>query len=462
MPPLTYECHATLPGFSIDYPPDWRVDASMVAPNQGALTLSLADQSASVVIEWGPGLTPQAIMDEAASGFARHEILSRQRLATEGIIWSELVYQGWKDGRDPQPDRVCARLTQRSATIWRIGYRLGGSMGSRRRPAVEAILKRFKFLPSRPTNEGAWRHHRYMADTVEFAFNHPAAWDVVPAVQTGAGTCTVELPGGGRFLAQWAPQLPADRFLDQERMKYREFDVLLQRPNLQLRNGTWDEAVFDGKIAPSSEWSGEGERRERGRYRFGILSGMAWILGYTVSHDRLAALQPSLDRMLASMRILGMNAGAPGEVPPASKGLHLEIGLEMAACLPARTAFEATAFGDRLSEEMHLLRTLLAYEGLLLPPLTVRSHPELPAFGYRIGSAQQTVCERDLGKDDIDPLTRLLEELRTEASRLDALFTPRLARPELVAQLFPRAPNAYEKLRSLRPELQLPPLTPPS
>lgn len=458
MPPLTYECHTTLPSFSIEYPPDWRVETGMVAPNQGRVVLSLADQSASVVIEWGPGLTPQAIMDEADRTFARHEILTKQRVATEGVIWSELVYQGWKDGRDPQPDRVCVRLAQRSATIWRIGYRLGGAMGSRRRPAVEAILKRFKFLGSRPPNEGAWRPHRYMADALEFAFNHPAAWDVVPTVQAGTGTCSVELPGGGIFMAQWGPQLPADRFLDQQRMKYREFDVRLQRPGLRLKNGTWDEVVFDGKIAPSSEWSGEGARFERGRYRFGVQSGMAWILGYTVSQDKLAALQPSLDRMLASMRILGMNVPAPGEVPPPSRGLHLDLGIELAASLPAKAVFEESAFSERLAEEMHLLRTVLAYEGLLLPPLSVRSHPELPPYGYRIGSAQQTLCERDLGKDDIDPMTRLLEELRTEAGRLDALFTPHLARPELVAQLFPRVPNAYEKLRSLRPELQLPPL----
>lgn len=334
-------------------------------------------------------------------------------------------------------------------------------MGSRRRPAVEAILKRFKFLPSKPPNEGAWRHHRYMADALEFAFNHPAAWDVVPYVQGGAGTCSVELPDGGTFLAQWGPQVPADRFLDQQRMKYREFNVLLQRPGLALKNGTWDEVIVDGKIAPSSDWSGEEARYERGRYRFGTLSGMAWILGYTVSHDKLAALQPSLDRMLASMRILGMAPQSPGEVPPA-KGLCLDIGLEMAASLAARPVFEATPFIDRLSDELQVLRTLLALEGLLLPPLTVRPHPELPAFGYRVGSGHQSFCERDFGKDDIDPLTRLLEELRTEAGKLDSLFTPRLARPDLVAQLFPRAPNAYEKLRSLRPELQLPPLTPQS
>lgn len=460
MPPLSYECHATLPGFAVEYPPEWRVDASMVAPNEGRLVLSLEDQSASVVIEWGPGLTPQAILDEAASRFTRHEILSKQRVASEGILWSELIYQGWKDARDPLPDRVCARLTQRSATIWRIGYRLGGAMGSRRRPAVEAILKRFKFLPSRPPNEGAWRHHRYMADTLEFAFNHPAAWDVVPAVQGGAGTCTVELPGGGVFIAQWGPQLPADRFLDQQRMKYREFNVLMERPGLVLKSGTWDEVIVEGKIAPSSDWSGEVARFERGRYRFGVLSGMAWILGYTVSHDQLVALQPSLDRMLASMRILGMAAQVPGEPLPPAKGLVLEVGQELAASLPARTPFEATGYVERLTEELHLLRTLLAYEGLLLPPLSVRAHPDLAAFAYRVVSANQTFLERDLGKDDIDPLTRLVEELRTEAGRLDALFTPRLARPDLVAQLFPRTPNAYEKLRSLRPELQLPPLTP--
>lgn len=459
MPPLTYECHATLPGFSVEYPPDWRVDAAMVAPNQGRLVLALEDQSASVVVEWGPALTPQSILDEAERHFTRHEILSRQRVASEGIVWSELVYQGWKEAREPQPDRVCARLTQRSALIWRIGYRLNGAMGSRRRPAVEAILKRFKFLPSRPPNESAWRHHRYMADTLEFAFNHPSAWDVVPAVQGGAGTCTVDLPGGGRFLAQWGPQLPADRFLDQQRMAYREFSVLLQRPGMAFKSGTWDEVFFEGRIAPASDWSGEAARVERGRYRFGVLNGMAWILGYTVGLDQLAAFQPSLDRMLASMRILGL-APAPGEGVPPAKGLTLDLGVELAAVLPARAAFDATAFADRLGEELQVLRPLLAYEGLLLPPLSVRLNPELPAFGYRIGSAHQAFCERDLGKDDIDPLTRLLEELRCEAPRLDALFTPRLARPDLVAQLFPRAPNAYEKLRSLRPELQLPPVAP--
>lgn len=460
MPPLTYECNATLPGFSVEYPPDWRVDASMVEPNQGRLVLSLEDQSATVVVEWGPALTPQSILEEAERQFVRHEILTKQRVATEGILWSELVYQGWKDARAAQPDRVCARLSQRSTTFWRIGYHLNGALGSRRRPAVEAILKRFKFLPPKPPNEGAWRHHRYMADSLEFAFNHPSAWDVVPAVQGGAGTCTVDLPGGGSFLVQWGPQLPADRFLDQHRMKYREFTVLLQRPDLALKNGTWNEVFFDGKIAPSSDWSGEVARMERGRYRFGILNGMAWILGYTVSHEKLAALQPSLDRMLASMRILGMAPQVPGDGVAPPKGLSLDVGIEMAVSLPAKPGFEATGFVDRLTEELPLLRTLLAYEGVLLPPMSVRVNPELTAFGYRIGSASQAFVERDLGKDDIDPMTRLLEELRSEASKLDALFTPRLARPDLVAQLFPRAPNAYEKLRSLRPELQLPPLAP--
>ncbi|HEY9855087.1 MAG TPA: hypothetical protein V6D05_05060 [Stenomitos sp.] len=460
MPPVTYDCQATLPGFSLEYPPEWRVDGGMVAPNQGRLVLSLDDQSATVVVEWGPGLTPQGILDEAEQAFVRHEIVAKQRVATEGILWSELVYQGWKEARDPQPDRVCARLTQRSGTIWRIGYRLAGAMGSRRRPVVESILKRFRFLPARPPNEGSWRHHRYMADTLEFAFNHPTVWDVVPAVQGGSGACSVELPGGGTFLAQWGPQLPADRFLDQQRMAYREFNLLLERPRLALKSGTWDEFFFDGKMAPASDWSGEAPRLDRGRYRFGILSGMAWILGYTVPHDQLAIWQPTLDRMMASMRILGQAPQSPGEPLPLAKGLSLDLGIEMAATLPAKSPFEATPFVERLNEELQLLRTMLAYEGVLLPPLSVRANPELPAFGYRIAGGNQVFAERDLGKDDVDPLTRMLEEIRSEATKLDGLFTPRLARPDLVAQLFPRAPNAYEKLRSLRPELQLPPLTP--
>jgi hypothetical protein len=98
----------------------------------------------------------------------------------------------------------------------------------------------------------------------------------------------------------------------------------------------------------------------------------------------------------------------------------------------------------------------MAYEGLLLPHLTVAQGSGAPLFGWRLRAGSQCLIERDLGKGALDPLVQVVEVMRGETARLDALLTPRLARPELVQQLFPRSPHAYERLRALRPELNLP------
>lgn len=453
---LSYECHATLPCFAIEYPSDWLLDASRATPNQGSIVLSTDDLGGSITIEWGPALSPQGELEHAASRYARHEVTQQQRVSTEGIAWSEVVYQGWKDARTPQPDRVCARFTQRAGTIWRVSYRLNGAAGARRRPAAEGILKRFHFLNGRDAQSASWRHHRYMASVQEFAFNHPSDWNVVPSVEGTTGDCTVSLPEGGTFQVAWGrPQTMAE-FAQKTRRDYHDFVPLLERPGLALRTGTWDELVFDGTRVSGDAWSGERRQTERGRYRFGMIGGLPWVIGYLLPLERLAEFAPSFDRMLASMRILGTQDIAHLADGPEPRGLQLELGLELALCLSLKQTLEPVAFADRLAQEVHLLRVLMAYEGLLLPHLTICQGPDAPVFGWRLRAGTQTLVERDLGKGALDPLVQVVEAIRNETARLDGLLTPRLARPELVQQLFPRSPHAYERLRALRPELNLP------
>ncbi len=453
---LSYECRSTLPCFAIEYPSDWLLETSHATPNQGAVELSTEDLGGSVTIEWGPSLSPHGELENAAARYARHEVVQQQRVTSEGIAWSEVVYHGWKDARTPQPDRLCARFTQRAGIIWRVAYRLNGAAGARRRPAAEGILKRFHFLNGLDAHEPAWRHHRYMASVQEFAFNHPSTWDVVPDVNGATGSCVVTLPEGGVFQVAWGQPQSLGEFSQRARLDYRNFVPLLERPGLILRSGTWDELVFDGTSVSGDAWSGERPRTERGRYRFGMVGGLPWVIGYRIPHERLAEVAPSFDRMLASMRILGTQELAPFPEPPESRGLQLELGLELALCPSLRQNLEPVPFADRLAQELHLLRVLMAYEGLLLPHMGISQGPEAPVFGWRLRAGTQTLAERDLGKGALDPLVQLVEALRGETPRLDALLTPRLARPELVQQLFPRSPNAYERLRSLRPELNLP------
>ncbi len=453
---LSYECHATLPCFAIEYPSDWLLDTSRATPNQGSLELTTDDLGASITIEWGPALSPHGELEHAASRYARHEVVQQQRVSTEGIAWSEVVYQGWKDARSPQPDRLCARFTQRAGIIWRVSYRLNGATGVRRRPAAEGILKRFHFLNGIDAQSPSWRHHRYMASVQEFAFNHPSDWNVVPDVDGATGDCKVSLPEGGTFRAAWGrPQTMAE-FMQKTRLEYRDFVPLLERPGLALRTGTWDELVFDGTRVSGDAWSGERRQTERGRYRFGMVGGLPWVIGYLLPHDRLAEFAPSFDRMLASMRILGTQEIAQLADAPEPRGLQLELGLELALCLTLKQTMEPMAFADRLAQELHLLRVLMAYDGLLLPHVVICQGPDAPVFGWRLRAGNQVLVERDLGKGALDPLAQVVEAMRNETTRLDALLTPRLARPELVQQLFPRSPNAYERLRALRPELNLP------
>lgn len=457
---LSYECRTTLPCFAIEYPSDWLLDSSRAWPNQGSLELTAEDLGASVTIEWGPTLSPHGELEHAAARYARHEIVQQQRVSGEGIAWSEVIYQGWKDARTLQPDRLCARFTQRGGTIWRVAYRLNGSTGARRRPAVEGILKRFRFLNGLDAQFPAWRHHRYMASVQEFAFNHPSDWNVVPDVNGSSGSCTVSLPEGGVFQVSWGQPQSMAEFIQKARLEYRAFESLLERPGLVLRSGTWDELVFDATQPPADSWSGDRPQTERGRYRFGMIGGLPWILGYRLPHGRLAEIAPSFDRMLASMRILGTQEMAPLLEGSESRGLQLEIGQELALCLSLKQTLEPVPFMDRLAQELHLLRVLMAYEGLLLPHLGITQGPEAPVFGWRLRAGSQTLAEQDLGKGTLEPVVQVVEALRNETSRLDALLTPRLARPELVQQLFPRSPHAYERLRALRPELNLPASTP--
>lgn len=456
---LSYECRTAYPCFAVAYPSDWLLDTSRAFPNQGSVELSTEDLSASVTVEWGPSLSPQAELELAGSRYNRHEVLQQQRLNLEGAAWSEVVYQGWKDQRTPTPDRVCARFTQRSGTIWRVSYRLGSAGGSRRRPAAESILNHFRFLNGLEPLDTAWRHHRYMASAQEFAFNHPAEWDVVPAVSGDRGSCSVTLPEGGVFQVSWGHPQTMEEFLKQARLDYREVVPLLERPGLALRSGVWDEVVFDGTRASADAWSAARPEIERGRFRFGKVGGQSWVMGYRLPHARLAEIAPSFDRMLASMRILGMQDAATGDSPE-PRGLQLELGSELALCLSLRQSLEPVAFADRLAQEIHLLRVTLAYEGLLVPHMALCQGPHAPAFGWRLRAGNQVLIERDLAKGALDPMVLIIEALRSETPRLDALLTPRLARPELVQQLFPRSPNAYERLRALRPELNLPAITP--
>ena len=453
---LSYECRTTLPCFAVEYPSDWLLDTSRAFPNQGAVELTTEDLGASVTIEWGPSLSPQGELENASVRYSRHELVHQQRVSSEGIAWSEVVYQGWRDSRTPTPDRVCARFTQRSGTIWRVSYRLNGATGARRRPAVEGILKRFHFLNGLEAVDAPWRHTRYMASVQEFAFNHPSAWDVVPEVTGETGACTVTLPEGGSFQVAWGrPQTMAD-FIQKARLEYRDFVPVLERPGLVLRSGAWDELVFDATRAPADAWQATRPQTERGRFRFGMAGGLPWVVGYQLPHDRLAEVAPCFDRMLASMRILGtQDLGHLGESPE-PRGLQLELGLELALCLSLKQSLEPLPFADRLAQELHLLRVTLAYEGLLVPHLALCQGPEAPVFGWRLRAGNQILVERDLGKGALDPLILVIEAIRAETPRLDALLTPRLARPELVQQLFPRSPHAYERLRALRPELNLP------
>ncbi|GEM_PF-4370176 len=455
---LSYECRATLPCFSIEYPSDWLLDNSHAKPNQGYIELSTEDLGGSVTIEWGPALSPQGELDNLASRYSRHEILQHQRVSCEGIAWSEVIYQAWKDARTPQPDRLCARFTQRGGTIWRIAYRLNGTAGARRRPTAENILRRFHFLNGQNPSEPAWRHHRYMASVQEFAFNHPSDWNVVPDVTGNEGSCTVDLSEGGSFFVRWGQPQTMAEFAQKARLDYHKFVPLLERHAVALRSGAWDEIVFDATATASDAWSAERPRIERGRYRFGNAGGLPWVMGYRLPHERLAEISPSFDRMLASMRILGTQDIAHLPETPESRGLQLELGCELALCLSLKQTLEPMPFADRLTPELHLLRVLMAHEGLLLPHLGLCQSAEAPAFGWRLRAGSQTLVERDLGKGAFDPLVQVLEALRNETPRLDALLTPRLARPELVQQLFPRSPNAYERLRVLRPELNLPAL----
>ncbi|MNR81268.1 hypothetical protein D3C86_265730 [compost metagenome] len=453
---LSYECRATLPCFAIEYPSDWLLDTSRAKPNQGAIELSSEDLGGVVTIEWGPALSPQGELENASQRYSRHEVVQQQRVSFEGIAWSEVVYHGWKDARTPQPDRLCARFTQRAGMIWRVAYRLNGAAGARRRPAAEGILKRFHFLKGVDAHEAHWRHHRYMASVQEFAFNHPSDWNVVPEVSGETGACTVTPPAGGSFQVSWGrPQTMAE-FMQKERLDFREFTPLLERPGLVLRSGTWDELVFDGTRVSGDAWSEERPKKVRGRYRFGMAGGMAWVIGYRLPHEQLAEVSPSFDRMLASMRILGTQELAHLPEMPEGRGLQLELGMELALCTSLRQNLEPVAFGDRLAQELHLLRVLMAYEGLLVPHLTIVQSPDAPVFGWRLRAGSQNLVERDLGKGGLDPLVQVLEGMRNETPRLDGLLTPRLARPELVQQLFPRSPHAYERLRALRPELNLP------
>lgn len=453
---LSYECRSTLPCFAIEYPSDWLLDTSRATPNQGAVELSSEDLGGVITIEWGPALSPQAELENASQRYARHELIQQQRVSFEGIAWSEVVYHGWKDARTPQPDRLCARYTQRAGLIWRVAYRLNGATGARRRPAAEGILKRFHFLNGVDAQAPAWRHHRYMASVQEFAFNHPSDWNVVPDVTGDAGTCTVTLPEGGTFQVAWGrPQTMAE-FQQKARLEYRELVPLLERPGLALRSGTWDELIFDATRSVGDAWSDARPQKERGRYRFGMVGGLPWVIGYQLPHERLAEIAPSFDRMLASMRILGTQDIGHLPEPSEARGLQLELGLELALCLSLRQNLEPVGFADRLAQELHLLRVLMAYEGLLVPHLTFGQGPEVAAFGWRLRAGSQTLAEQDLGKGSLDPLVQVVEALRKETPRLDSLLTPRLARPELVQQLFPRAPHAYERLRALRPELNLP------
>lgn len=460
---LSYECRVTLPCFAIEYPADWVLDTSHATPNQGYVELATADLGGVVTIEWGPGLSPQGELEQANSRYARHEMLQQQRLSHEGIAWSEVIYQGWKDSRTPQPDRLSARFTQRSGLIWRAAYRLNGATGARRRSAAESIIKRFRFLNGQEVQDPAWRHHRYMAATQEFAFNHPGDWHVVPEVEGNAGSCTVTLSEGGVFQVSWGqshgggPQTMAE-FARQARLDYREFAVILERPGLQLRSGAWDELLFDATVAPADSWSETRPEKLRGRYRFGMAGGIPWVMGYRLPQGQLATTGPSFDRMMASMRILGMQESARLPASPESRGLQLELGLELALCPSLNQAQAAVGFGERLAQELHMLRVMMAYEGLLLPHLGIVRSPDASLFGWRLRAGKDTLVERDLGKGALDPLVQVVEVMRSETARLDGLLTPRLARPELVQQLFPRSPHAYERLRTLRPELNLPAL----
>jgi hypothetical protein len=458
---LSYECRATLPCFALEYPSEWLLDASRATPNQGCVELATEDLGGVITIEWGPALSPQGELENASLRYARHEMLQQQRVSSEGIAWSEVVYQGWKDARTSQPDRLCARFTHRAGLIWRVAYRLNGASGARRRPAAEGIMKRFRFMNGVEALDPAWRHHRYMASVQEFAFNHPGDWHVVPEVEGETGSCTISLPAGGVFHVNWGqphggqPQSMAE-FVRQARLDYHDFAVLMERPALHLRSGTWDELVFDATLTPANSWSDERPKKERGRYRFGLAGGIPWVMGYRLPQARLAEVAPSFDRMLASMRILGMQESAPPSEGTEPRGLQLELGAELALCPSLNQTLEPVSFGDRLAQELHLLRVLMAYEGLLLPHLTVAQGSGAPLFGWRLRAGSQCLIERDLGKGALDPLVQVVEVMRGETARLDALLTPRLARPELVQQLFPRSPHAYERLRALRPELNLP------
>lgn len=451
---VSYECRATLPAFTIAYPPDWRLTTEQAVPNQGRIVLDT--EGAQVIVGWGPATTLQNLLTEALEGAVRHEVGPAQRATVNWISWQEIPVQVWKEARAAQPDKLAIRLTQRNGASWHVIYRLAAAQAIRRKPALDAILRSLSFLSGQAVPEPSWRHHRYMANAVEFAFNHPSRYDVLPEVQGEEGTCMVQLPDEGRFFIKWGPQLDAVRYLEQGRMQYREFAMLLERPDLRLRNGTWNEVVFDGLRMPISGWGDGRPAYERGRYRHGENGGLTWLMGYSLPHSVLGAVQPLADRMLASMRILGLQDALPEETAEA-RGVQLELGAELALCFAPRATHEPVAIAERLVQEIPLLRVLLAYEGHLLPHLPVKEHPGAPLFGWRIRLGSQCLVERDVLKGDFEPLGQILEDLRLEAPKLDGMLTPRLSRPELVQQLFPRAPNAYEKLRGLRPELQLPP-----
>lgn len=457
---LSYECHASLPPFGLSYPADWLLDESRARPNRGSVEITAEDYGGTVTVEWGPDLSPHGELELAASRFSRHEVVQQQRVMSEGVAWSELVYHAWPDAKAQAPDRCFARFTQRSGLIWRVAYRLMGATGARRRPAAEAIAQHFHFLPTAtPAPDVAWRHHRFMAGSQEFAFNHPAAWEVVPEVQGEVGSCSVTSPEGGVFQVRWGRAETAESLAQRLRQEYREVSFLLDRPGLLLPSGTWAERVFDGTRQTTDAWGSEQPQPERGRLRFGRTGGVDWVLGYRLPHATLAEEAPAFERMLASMRILGTQELARLPEPPEPRGIQLELGLELALALTLRQGLQPVGLFERLTPELQVLRTMMAHEGYLLPHLAVVAHPEAPLFGYRLRAGGQGLLERDLSKSEFEPLVQILEELRHETPRLDALLTPRLARPERVQELFPRAPKAYEHLRALRPELNLPPLT---
>lgn len=454
---VSYECRQTLPAFTFSYPPDWRLDTSQVAPNQGRLVLATEDGGAELVISWGPATTLPAVLQQVLAPYPRHQLGPNQRSTVNWISWQEAQAQVWKDVRAAHGDQVAVRHASRSGASWSIVTRVAAAQATRRRSALELILKSFAFMPGATPPEPGWRHHRYMANAVEFAFNQPGHLDVVPEVRGEDGTCRLEFPGGGSFIAAWGPALDGARYLDALYHGYREHALVLERPGLRLRSGTWSELSFDGLRAPVSGWDAGGAQQERGRFRHGSNAGLGWVIGYLLPHATLGALQPWADRMLASMRILGLQ-DAPQDEVGEGRGLMLELGTELGLVSAPRASLEWVSLADRITQELPVMRVLLAYEGVLLPHLAVRAHPEMAPYGYRIRLGGQTLLERDLLKGDHEPLAQILEELRAETPRLDGILTPRIARPELIQQLFPRSPNAYEKLRALRPELALPAL----